>query len=153
MAPEDRAAVAALVVSVENFNQAERDCALELIDMYLDDQGQADYRVDVAEDSASRVHGYACWGPVPLTKGTFDLYWIATNPASRRAGFGRALIRHVGKQVLENKGRLLVVETSAKDSYAGTVKFYQDLGYEERSRVEDFYDVGDDRLIFVKKLS
>jgi len=153
MAPEDRAAVAALVVSVENFNQAERDCALELIDMYLDDQDQADYRVEVAEDSASRVHGYACWGPVPLTKGTFDLYWIATHPGSRGLGFGRALIRHVEKQVLENRGRLLVVETSAKDSYAGTVKFYEDLGYEETSRVKDFYDVGDDRLIFLKKLS
>lgn len=152
MAPTDRAAVASLISSVENFNKAEVECALELVGVYLDNENQSDYRVAVAENSA-KVHAYACWGPVPLTRGTYDLYWIAAHPDSRGCGFGHALMQYVEDKVKEQGGRLLVVETSAKASYAGTVKFYRRLGYEETSRIKDFYDVGDDRLIFVKMLS
>jgi len=153
MALADRAAIASLIVSIDNFNPVERDCALELVDIYLNDQGQPDYRVAVAENPASGVQAYACWGPVPLTRGTYDLYWIATSPAARGRGFGRALMHHVEQNVLGDGGRLLVVETSAKSSYAGTVEFYRSLGYEETSPIRDFYDLGDDRLIFVKRLS
>jgi ribosomal protein S18 acetylase RimI-like enzyme len=153
MTQADRAIIAELVVSVENFNPAEVDCALELIDIYLNDPKQRDYHVVVAEDSASKVRAYACWGPVPLTKGTYDLYWIATHPGARGRGFGNALMDYVERKVLEHSGRLLAVETSSKESYERTIAFYRRLGYEEVSRIRDFYDVGDDRLIFVKKLS
>jgi ribosomal protein S18 acetylase RimI-like enzyme len=153
MVQKDRTVIASLVVSVENFNQAEIECALELVDIYLNNEDQSDYRVVVAEDSASKVRAYACWGPVPLTKGTYDLYWIATHPDSRGAGFGRSLMAYVEGKVLESKGRLLALETSSKESYVRTIQFYRSLGYEETARISDFYDVGDDKLIFVKKLS
>jgi GNAT superfamily N-acetyltransferase len=153
MAPADRAAIADLVVSAGNFNQTEIDCALELVDIYLTNKNQTDYHVVVAQDPESTVHAYACWGPVPLTKGAFDLYWIATNPKSRGRGFGRALMSYVESQALKLKGRLLAAETSSKASYTDTVKFYRGLGYEEVCRIIDFYDVGDDKLILVKRLS
>jgi len=153
MVPADRAAVADIIVSAGNFNPVEIDCALELVDIYLTHEDQNDYRVLVAQDAASKVHAYACWGPVPLTKGTFDLYWIATHPAARGRGYGRALMADVEGRVRALRGRLVAVETSAKTSYADTVEFYRCLGYEEVSRIRDFYDVGDDKLILVKKLS
>jgi ribosomal protein S18 acetylase RimI-like enzyme len=152
MAARDFEAVASLIASIENFNQAEVECALELVDIYLNNKNQNDYRIVVAEDSASAVCGYACWGPVPLTSGTYDLYWIATRRGTRGHGYGQALMAHVEDRVREDNGRLLVVETSGKSSYEGTVGFYRRLGYEEVSRIEHFYDVGDDRLIFVKRL-
>jgi ribosomal protein S18 acetylase RimI-like enzyme len=62
-------------------------------------------------------------------------------------------MKYAENEALERNGRLLVAETSAKASYTRTVDFYRRLGYVEASRIEDFYDVGDDRLIFVKKLS
>jgi ribosomal protein S18 acetylase RimI-like enzyme len=153
MTPADRIAVAELIVSVENFNKSETDCALELVDIYLHDKKQSDYNVAVAEDSNSKIQAYACWGPVPLTKGAFDLYWIATRPMSRGLGFGRALIHSVEQSVMSSRGRLLIIETSSKESYKNTVGFYSSLGYEEIARIKDFYDIGDDRLIFVKRLS
>jgi ribosomal protein S18 acetylase RimI-like enzyme len=149
----DRTAIAELIVSVENFNRSETDCALELVDIYLHDRKQSDYNVAVAQNSDANVQAYACWGPVPLTKGAFDLYWIATRPSSRGLGFGRALMNHVERHVMSVKGRLLVVETSSKDSYKKTVGFYHSLGYEETARIKDFYDIGDDKLIFVKRMS
>ena len=153
MTPADRAIITGLVVSVENFNQAEIECALELVDIYLNDKKQTDYHVVVAEDTSSGVQAYACWGPVPLTRGTYDLYWIATHMNSRGRGFGRALMDYVERKVLEHGGRLLVAETSSKSSYERTIEFYRGLGFNEASRIGDFYDVGDDRLIFVKRLS
>lgn len=153
MAHADREALAALVVSIENFNQAEIDCALELIDIYLNDQTQNDYRVVIAGDPRERVRGYACWGPTPLTRGTYDLYWIATHPDARGRGIGHALMTHVEEEAQKNGGRLLVVETSSKSSYAPTIEFYRRIGYEESSRIADFYDVGDDKLTFVKRLT
>ncbi len=130
----------------------EVDCALDLIDIYLHNQEQKDYRVVVAEDHRGKVCGYACWGPVPLTTGTFDLYWIATHPDAHGLGFGRALMMFVEERVREENGRLLVLETSSKESYGETVRFYHRLGYEEASRIRDFYEVGDDKMTFVKRL-
>jgi|WetSurMetagenome_2_1015567.scaffolds.fasta_scaffold438146_2 ribosomal protein S18 acetylase RimI-like enzyme len=153
MAHTDRAIIADMIVSAGNFNQAEIDCALELVDIYLANEKQTDYRVVVAQDGGAKVHAYACWGPVPMTIGAFDLYWIATRPEARGRGFGRALMDYVEGKALEMSGRLLVVETSSKASYADTVEFYRRLGYAENSRIRDFYDVGDDKIIFVKRLS
>ena len=153
MVQADRATIADPIVSAGNFNQAEIDCALELVDIYLTNDKQTDDHVVVAQDPASGVHAYACWGPVPLTRGTYDLYWIATGQDSRGRGFGRALMAYVEHKALVMNGRLLAVETSSKASYTGTVEFYRRLGYAETSRIRDFYDVGDDKLIFVKRLS
>ena len=153
MEPEDRDAVAEIIREVGNFNPAEVDCALELVDIFLNNPNQQDYRIVVAEDAHGRVAGYACWGPTPLTHGTYDLYWIATHPGTQGRGVGRALMHYVEKQVVEEQGRLLILETSSKESYDKTVGFYRRLGYEEASRIRDFYDVGDDKLVFVKRLT
>jgi ribosomal protein S18 acetylase RimI-like enzyme len=147
---EDRDAVARIVTHVGNFTAAEIDCALELVDIYIRDKEQEDYRLVVAEIKPGSVCGYACWGPTPLTRGTYDLYWIATDPASRGRGIGRALMSYVEDRMRGLRARLLVVETSSRDSYVGTVRFYRCLGYEEVSRIRDFYDRGDDKLTFVK---
>jgi ribosomal protein S18 acetylase RimI-like enzyme len=151
--PGDRDAIAHIVRSVGNFNQAEIECALELVDVCLDDPNQKDYRIVVDEMGAAEVCGYVCWGPAPLTKGTFDLYWIASHPGAQGRGVGRALMAYVENQVREENGRLLIIETSSKESYGKTVGFYRRLGYEEASRIRDFYDAGDDKLIFVRRFS
>jgi hypothetical protein len=91
MASRDRTLGAELIVLVGNFRETETDCALEPIDRYRNDKNQADYHVVVVEDSSSAGQGYACWGPVPLTRGTYDLYWIATRPESQGRGSGGLL--------------------------------------------------------------
>jgi ribosomal protein S18 acetylase RimI-like enzyme len=153
LAPNDRSAVAEIIKRVGNFNQAEIDCALELVDTCLRDPNQKDYRVIVALGGDGRVCGYACWGPTPLTHGTYDLYWVATDPELQGRGVGRALMDYIERKVHEENGRLLVAETSSKESYGNTVRFYRHCGYEEASQIRDFYDVGDDKLVFVKRFS
>ena len=153
MRKADREAVSEIITLVGNFSKAEIDCALELIDIYLQVKGQKDYRIAVCEDSQSGVQAYICWGPVPLTRGSYDIYWIATHPDSQGKGFGSSLMDHAEDCIEKEKGRLLFIETSSKESYENTVRFYRRLGFTQTSRIRDFYDAGDDKLIFVKRLS
>lgn len=153
MRTEDRPQVAEIVRTARNFNGAEIHCALEIVDIYLEGGEPEDYFVAVAEAANAGVRAYACWGATPLTSGTYDLYWIATHRDFTGRGFGRALMQFVEEWVVERGGRLLVVETSSRESYGDTIRFYRRLGYEETSRLHDFYDVGDDKLTFVKRLS
>jgi D-alanine-D-alanine ligase len=111
--------------------------------------GSADYQVYVAA-SADRSVGYVCFGPTPLTNGTWDMYWLAVGPAYQRRGIGRRLMLLAEEQIRRQKGRLIVLETSSQELYESTRRFHRSLGYREQCRIPDFYDVGDDQVVFTK---
>jgi ribosomal protein S18 acetylase RimI-like enzyme len=97
--------------------------------------------------------GYACYGPTPGTDGTYDLYWIAIHPDAQGAGDGSRLLHEVERRLGERGGRLLVVETSSRESYIGTRRFYERRGYHEAARVSSFYAPSDDRVVYTKRLT
>jgi ribosomal protein S18 acetylase RimI-like enzyme len=105
----------------------------------------------VADQDGQPV-GYICFGPTPMTQGTFDLYWIATDPGVRGQGVGSSLIAAMENELRARNGRLVRVETSATDDYGPTRGFYQRANYREEARVRDFYRPGDDLVILGKRL-
>ena len=113
---------------------------------------QSDYEF-VGAFSGDTLVGYACFGPTPATDRTYDLYWIAVHPSAQRSGAGASLMMEVEHQLESRRGRLLVIETSSRDDYAPTRRFYQKRGYEEGARLRDFYALGDDRVVLTKRLS
>jgi len=96
--------------------------------------------------------GYACFGPHPLTQATYDLYWIAVDPAAQGRGVGRALLARVEAEVEACGGRLLLIETSDVPAYAAARRLYEAAGYSREAVVHDFYAPGDSLLIFSKHL-
>jgi ribosomal protein S18 acetylase RimI-like enzyme len=96
--------------------------------------------------------GYVCFGATPSTDRTFDLYWIAVHPGAQRSGVGAALMSELERQLADRKARLVVVETSSRDEYAATRRFYQKRGYQETARLRDFYAPGDDRIVLTKRV-
>ncbi|HLJ73721.1 MAG TPA: GNAT family N-acetyltransferase [Thermoanaerobaculia bacterium] len=130
---------------------------MELVDITLDHPERGEYLTYVLEepDSGPRktVQGYLTYGPTPLADGVFDLYWIAVDPKQQGQGFGQVLLRFVENEVRRHRGRMLLIETSSKESYAPTVRFYQRSGYDEISRIKDFYRIEDDKVVFCKKLA
>ena len=102
---------------------------------------------------AERLVGYACFGPTPATDGTYDLYWLAVDPAEQGRGTGRALVRDVEAKLIVRGGRLLVVETSSRPDYERTRQFYVRSGYTEAARVRDFYAPADDRILLTTRLT
>ncbi len=132
------------------FTSAEVDCALELLELVLGKPEQQDYSVIVAE-VADAVAGYVLYGPVPLTEGNYDLYWIATDPKLHGQGVGRKLMEETEQRLRVKGARLLCLETSSQGNYSRTRKFYEQAGYLEESRIRDFYRPGDDRITYVKR--
>jgi len=129
------------------FREDEIAVALELVDA---DASQG-YRFVVAEVEGE-VAGYACFGATPMTKGTFDLYWIAVDPSLQGRGIGRALLRAAEDAVRAEGGRMLLIETAGKPAYDATRAVYGACGYREVARVPDFYEDGDDKVVYARRL-
>jgi ribosomal protein S18 acetylase RimI-like enzyme len=163
--PADRLAVERILESTRNFTPSEIATALELVDAWLTTGAASGYHclvVDTSDTSDTSdtnsaashpdVRGYACYGPTPLTDGTFDLYWIAVERASHGTGFGRTLLQAVERDARGAHGRLLLIETSSQESYGATIRFYERNAYTLAARIPNFYRTGDDKLVFAKNL-
>ncbi len=125
--------------------------AEEVIDSYLSDPENSGYHTLVAEDGSDIV-GYICYGPTPMTNGTWDMYWEAVAREKRGQGIGRELMRAAEKEIRKAKGRLALIETSSTPAYEKTRRFHFRNGYDEVARIPDFYSPGDDKLILQKRL-
>jgi ribosomal protein S18 acetylase RimI-like enzyme len=150
--PADRDRILDILIAVARFTDEEVRCAIELVDKAIHEPERGEYLVHVVED-AGAVQGYTCYGATPLTDGVFDLYWIAVDPKQQGQGYGQVLLRFVENEIRRQHGRMLLIETSSKDSYGPTLRFYERSGYEEISRIKDFYRVEDDKIVFCKKLT
>ncbi len=141
-----------ILEATDAFTDEEVGVAVELLGIVLNDHTQQDYQVAVAEDNG-QVAGYILYGPVPLTEGNYDIYWIATDPSVQGKGLGRQLMEHAETEAQRQGARMVCLETSSQGSYERTRRFYDQAGYTEESRIRDFYKPGDDRLTYIKRFS
>ncbi len=151
MTAADKPAVMDIIRSIREFSPEEVLVAEELLDAYLEAPSTSGYLVFVAEVNAV-VTGYICYGPTPLTKGTWDVYWVAVDPGGQGQGVGRALMAFAEARIKKARGRLILVETSGRPDYAKTRRFYRSINYQEIGRIPDFYSPGDDKLILERRL-
>jgi len=152
-APEDsdRAAVRDLTSSTGFFSDFEVDVAVDLVEARLA-QGLASGYHFLFADGDVGLDGYVCYGPIALTKSSFDLYWVAVRPAMQRAGQGRRLMEAAEAKAWELGATTMYVETSSRSQYAPTRAFYLRLGYLPAAELPDFYGPGDGQIIFAKNL-
>ena len=150
--PSDLPELERVLCATGAFNEAEVECAMELLHIVLDDPAQKDYLVAVADDGG-KAAGYILYGPVPVTEGNFDIYWIATDPAVQGKGLGRALMEFAEADARARGARMVCLETSSQGGYQRTRRFYDQAGYIQESCIRDFYKPGDDRLTYVKRFS
>jgi len=152
----DRDRIHQILVATNRFTEEEVRIADELVESAVEHPEKGDYIVHVLEEPDSGPHkavqGYVCYGRTPMTEGVFDLYWIAVDPRQQGLGFGQLLLRFVENEVRRQRGRMLLIETSSKESYGPTMRFYERSGYDEISRIKDFYRIEDDKVVFCKKL-
>jgi ribosomal protein S18 acetylase RimI-like enzyme len=148
----DAAAIRRLVEATKFFSSAETAIALELVEERLAKGTASGYEFLLA-DSGRETVGYACFGPIPCTTASFDLYWIAVEPAYQRQGLGRRLIAEVEAAIRAQGGARIYVDTSSRAQYGPTRRFYERCGYQNAAVLEDFYAPGDNRVIYVKSLN
>lgn len=148
-----RPALARLLGRIQEFDAEDCALALELADQVLGQPGQKDYRIRLAyTGQPPQLAGFICFGPTPLTEGTYDLYWIAVDPAFAGQGIGSRLMAAMEAELRAQAGRLLLIETSSSPVYAGTRQFYLKNGCSLVETIPDFYHPGEDRVTYQKRL-
>jgi ribosomal protein S18 acetylase RimI-like enzyme len=150
---EDVAALVEITRDTGFFRLDEVVTAQELLEECAAKGESSGYYVQVATEGSGKPLGYVCFGPTPLTLGTWDVYWIAVAPGYQGLGIGTRLMRWAEGEICQRGGRLVLVETSSQELYASTRRFYCSSGYEEVSRIPDFYDLGDAKVTFAKVIS
>ncbi|HAS39154.1 MAG TPA: GNAT family N-acetyltransferase [Microscillaceae bacterium] len=91
--------------------------------------------------------------PEYLTEGTYNLYLIAVHAQYQGQGIGREMIQYLEELLREQGQRILLVETSGNAEFELTRKFYLQNNYTQEAIIREFYQKGEDKVVFWKKLS
>ena len=122
----------------------------DMIAPYLSDPASTDmWLTDM--DQSPRAIAYCA--PERMTEGTWNLYLIAVHPDVHGKGVGTAMLHHLEELLTARGERVLLVETSGLDSFARTRQFYLKANYEQEARIRDFYQAGEDKIVFRKALT
>jgi ribosomal protein S18 acetylase RimI-like enzyme len=149
--PADAAAVRALVTDTGFFSAQEVQIAVELVEETLARGADSGYAFVFAELDDKPV-AYSCYGPIPGTQSSYDLYWIVVAPRQQRLGLGKQLLLRTEQLASAAQASLMFVETSGRAQYAPTRAFYERMGYRREATLADFYASGDDKVIYRKRL-
>jgi D-alanine-D-alanine ligase len=152
--PDDPDSVRRITESSGFFSGAEVEVAVELVQTRLFQGVGSGYSFLFADAEApiGETIGYSCFGPIPCTQASFDLYWIAVHDSYRRIGLGKLLLADSEAAIRRMGGRRIYVETSSRSRYQPTHIFYDRMGYLQQALIPDFYATGDGKIIYVKEL-
>lgn len=140
-----------IVESTKFFYDHEVEIAAELVAERLSHGESTGYHFVFAEVDGVTA-AYSCFGPITMSKTSFDLYWIATHNDFRGKGIGRKLLDETCKQAKEMGCNILIAETSGLEHYAPTRAFYDSNQFDLEARLKDFYAMGDDKLFYTKRI-
>jgi ribosomal protein S18 acetylase RimI-like enzyme len=149
---DDREQLVSIINGTNNFNDKEKEVAVELIDDAITNSTESSYIIYIYEDK-NNIAGYYCIGKRELTDGVYDLYWIVVDNKIQNKGIGKSLLEHAESFVNENNGRWILAETSSQNSYNATRNFYLRNKYSILCQIKDFYTINDDLIIFGKHLN
>ena len=144
----DKETVRKLVLNTGFFRKDEVPVAVSLVTDTLRDPASG-YLFIFAESEGSTV-GYAAYGEIPGTLGSYDLYWVAVQSDFQRMGIGKVLVKAVEDEVKKANGRHLYISTSDIDLYKPTRKFYEKVGYDRVATLQDYFAPGDAQVIYRK---
>lgn len=139
----------ALKVVIDANDLFPSDMLDEMIADYLTNEDSNDYWVTYDDGQPVAI---AYCAPERMTTGTWNLYLIAVHPDFQQEGRGGSVLRYIEQKLAANGARILLIETSGLKSFEGTREFYRKCGYEEEATIREFYQAGEDKIIFRKLL-
>jgi ribosomal protein S18 acetylase RimI-like enzyme len=148
----DKAQIHDITARAGVFSQEEVDSVPEMFNEYLRYGAEGSGYHFIVYREGEQVLGYAIYGFRDLTDGVYDLYWIAVDPSARRKSVGRKLLAFCEDVIGKAGGRMVIAETSGTAEYESTREFYVRTGYKAEAIIKDFYKLGDDLYIFIKRL-
>ena len=97
--------------------------------------------------------GFCYAVPEHLTNGTWNMLALAVLPAHHGDGIGSALVNRLEYNLRTRGVRVLIIDTSGAEAFAPARRFYAKNGYSEEARIRDFWDAGDDKVVFWKSFA
>ncbi len=149
---KDEAQIASLARKIENFLPEDNECIMQLWQDYLHGGEDPDRYHFLVFEEDGKILSLACYGHRPLTQGTYDFYWLATDPDSRGRGIGGKMTVQVEVEIRKLGGYILLIETSDSPAFQKTRSFYEANGYTRVGEIADFYAPGDGLVMYQKRL-
>jgi GNAT superfamily N-acetyltransferase len=133
------------------FSAEEIAIAEELVQERVARGRASGYEFVLLEEDGSLV-GYACYGPIPGSATSHDLYWIAVHPDRQGRGFGHQILARAEAAMKRGGAQRIYIDTSTSERYAPTRAFYAAAGFNLAAELPDFYRPGDGKAIYTKAL-
>ncbi len=149
--PEDAVRIRTLVSATGMFSAEEIAIAEELAQERVAKGRASGYDFVLLEEDGS-LAGYACYGPIPGSEISHDLYWIAVHPDRQGRGLGRQILARAETAMQRSGARHVYIDTSTSERYAPTRAFYSAAGFRLAAELPDFYRPGDGKAIYSKTL-
>lgn len=96
--------------------------------------------------------GFAWSRPEALTEGTWNMLALGVDPVRHRSGLGRALVGASETALRKRGARMLIVDTSGSDAFAGARGFCAGVGYRQVAVIPEYWAAGDDKVVFARAL-
>jgi GNAT superfamily N-acetyltransferase len=148
----DAEAIKNIVLSTGFFSDAEVKIAYGFATERLIKGLESDYHFLFAEIEG-QVIGYIFYAPVHCSEISWEIYWIVIQKDYQHQGFGKELIRRAEKAIEGFNGKRIYIETSSRELYKPTRAFYRSCGYEVDVVQNNFYNIGDSRIFYLKDLT
>ena len=91
--------------------------------------------------------------PEKLTEGTYNLHALGVLSDIQSKGTGTRMMSFIENHLKANGHRILIIDTSGTDDFEPTRRFYEKLGYNKEAVIRDFWNDGDDKVTYWKKLN
>ena len=122
----------------------------EMIANYFHNPDSQDIWFTSIENGKPISIGYCA--PEKLTEGTYNLYAIGVRSDIQGKGIGSKMMTYIENQLRQTGNRILIVETSGAADFQQTRKFYENLNYTKEAVIRDFWEEGNDKVIYWKRL-
>lgn len=146
---EDKEKLLSIIASSGQFDEDDLEFVRETLEEHLADPDSEALWYTAHEDEPV---GVAYCIPEPLTSGTWNLLMLWLQSGLEGKGHGSALVKQLEEDLRERGGRLLIVETSGLDFFAAARAFYEKSDFNLEASIKDFYEPGDNKLVYTKSL-
>lgn len=109
------------------------------------------YIFNIAEENGLPV-GFTCYGNIPGTADSFDLYWIVVHQSQRGKGLGKTLFSMALQDISTMKGKNVWIETSSRALYEPTRQFYIKADCELIAELPNYYGPNDNKVVYLKQV-
>lgn len=106
----------------------------------------SDETLNLVADTGRRVIGYSS---LRIEGKIAHLLSIAVYPQKRRRGIGSQLMQNIQERLKHTCERLLL---EVRQSNQGAQKFYEKLGLQMQGRKREYYENGEDAIIYITSL-